>query len=548
MTRNDGSLSGPTSFDSWTSRTDMNLFQLVLKQMRQRALGTWLTLLSVLLGVGLAIAVLIVRAGSQSLLSQTDYGYDLIIGKGSPTQLVLNTVYHIENSPGNIPYSMYENLPNPRHPYAKTAVPLVVGDTYKGRRIVGTLPKMFGYTDEGSRVEEDARAFQYRPGKRFELADGRVFHPKKFEAVIGSELTKQIGLKIGDEFEAVHGAPAEGQKEHVHKEKWKVVGVLRQTHTSNDRVIFIPLVTSFAIDEHREGLEAQSKIRAAIEGAARRRRPLPCRPRLPPRLPRPRRRRSPQGTSITTTPTSRQSRREGRARATTTSMTSPRRRRRQADAHDHDDHAHAEAKPAVRPTTHDHDHEQPATTTATTSRRQRRRKTSTALMTTSTPTSIPRRGKPRLRRLRSTKVKATTTTREHGHQHEGVAHEHEAYFINADGTIEPKAPKTQWLLSAILVKTREVPINGRMLSNPLPLKYVIDASGTRDGRHAGAGDERVLQPDLRRAEHDHPDGVRLVTVVAAVGILVSIYNSVSARSARSRSCGRSARRAARCSR
>ena len=189
----------------------MNLFQLVLKQMRQRALGTWLTLLSVLLGVGLAVAVLIVRAGSQSLLAQTDYGYDLIIGKGSPTQLVLNTVYHIENSPGNIPYSMYETLAHPRHPYAKTAVPIVVGDTYRGRRIVGTLPKMFGYTDEGTRVEEDARAFQYRPGKRYELADGRVFHPKKFEAVIGSELTKQIGLKFGDEFEAVHGAPAEGQ-------------------------------------------------------------------------------------------------------------------------------------------------------------------------------------------------------------------------------------------------------------------------------------------------------------------------------------------------
>src|SRR4051794_26311927 len=97
----------------------MNLFQLVLKQMRQRALGTWLTLLSVVLGVGLAIAVLIVRSGSEALLSQTDYGYDLIVGKGSPTQLVLNTVYHIDKSPGNIPYSLYEQLANPRNPKVK---------------------------------------------------------------------------------------------------------------------------------------------------------------------------------------------------------------------------------------------------------------------------------------------------------------------------------------------------------------------------------------------------------------------------------------------
>src|SRR5215204_3093266 len=104
----------------------MNLFQLVLKQMRQRALGTWLTLLSVTLGVGLAVAVLLVRRGGESLFGQTDYGYDLIIGKGSPLQLVLNTVYHIDKSPGNIPYTLYEQLVNDRR-QVKIAIPIVVG-------------------------------------------------------------------------------------------------------------------------------------------------------------------------------------------------------------------------------------------------------------------------------------------------------------------------------------------------------------------------------------------------------------------------------------
>src|SRR3954470_3209214 len=97
----------------------MNVFQLVLKQMRQRALGTWLTLLSVLLGVALAVAVLLVRRGGESLFGQTDYGYDLIVGKGSPLQLVLNTVYHIDRSPGNISYAIYENMARPGHPQAK---------------------------------------------------------------------------------------------------------------------------------------------------------------------------------------------------------------------------------------------------------------------------------------------------------------------------------------------------------------------------------------------------------------------------------------------
>src|SRR5437660_12340575 len=101
----------------------MNLFQLVSKQMRQRALSTWLTLLSVLLGVSLAVAIMILSREGQNLFAQTDFGYDILIGppKGSPLQLTLNTVYHIDTSPGVIPYSIYEDMartdePLPGHP------------------------------------------------------------------------------------------------------------------------------------------------------------------------------------------------------------------------------------------------------------------------------------------------------------------------------------------------------------------------------------------------------------------------------------------------
>src|SRR6266481_4118499 len=89
----------------------MNLFQLVLKQMRQRALSTWLTLLSVLLGVALAVSIMIMRREAGNLFGQTDYGYDVIVGaRGSPLQLVLNTVYQIDRSPGTIPYKLFEDL------------------------------------------------------------------------------------------------------------------------------------------------------------------------------------------------------------------------------------------------------------------------------------------------------------------------------------------------------------------------------------------------------------------------------------------------------
>src|SRR5207248_9071892 len=86
----------------------VNILQLVTKQMRQRALSTWLTLLSVTLGVTLVIAILILRREGQALFGQTEYGYDVLIGpKGSPLQLTLNTVYQVDKSPGNIPYSLY---------------------------------------------------------------------------------------------------------------------------------------------------------------------------------------------------------------------------------------------------------------------------------------------------------------------------------------------------------------------------------------------------------------------------------------------------------
>ena len=134
----------------------MGTLRLVLKQMRQRALGTWLTLLSVLLGVALAISVLLMADAGQALFGQTEYGYDVIVGagRGSTTALVMNTVYHLGSSSGNLPYYVYEELNTHRrrergdkgfdfHRHVKLAVPTAVGDSYEGRRIVGTLPKMF---------------------------------------------------------------------------------------------------------------------------------------------------------------------------------------------------------------------------------------------------------------------------------------------------------------------------------------------------------------------------------------------------------------------
>jgi putative ABC transport system permease protein len=242
----------------------MNLFQLVIKQMRQRALGTWLTLLSVTLGVALAISIMILYREAGTLFGQNDYGYDVIVGKkGSDTQLVMNTVYQLDKSPGNIPHSLYEDLlHSPQYrPMVRLAVPYVVGDSYQGRyRIVGTTPNLFGFDDEGKPLPPE-KVLEYRPDQRYEIAEGRDFAPNKFEAIIGSDLVKLTDLKIGKTFRATHGMPLPGEVPDIHKTVWTVVGVLKPTHTASDRVVFLPYQSMYTIGEHEIGEIAHMYIR-----------------------------------------------------------------------------------------------------------------------------------------------------------------------------------------------------------------------------------------------------------------------------------------------
>jgi putative ABC transport system permease protein len=252
----------------------MNYFQLVLKQMRQRALSTWLTMLSVTLGVGLAIAIMILGRESQSLFGQNDYGFDAIIGKkGSKLQLVLNTIYHLDVSPGNIPFEQYTRLLDPHLPkgvpfppdnyfkYVKIAEPTVVGDTLNGQyRIVGVLPSLFGVDEHGNPLPPDD-VMDYRPGKKLEMGSGRVFAYNKFEAIVGSDIPRLTGKTVDSTFQATHGTPIPGEPPDIHMQVWKVVGVLAPTHTAIDRCVYIPLLSFYTIAEHGAGLVAQAALR-----------------------------------------------------------------------------------------------------------------------------------------------------------------------------------------------------------------------------------------------------------------------------------------------
>ena len=205
----------------------MTLGLIVRRSLSQHALSTTVTAASIALGAGLLMSVWVVKEQAQKAFAGVNSGYDAVLGaRGSKLQLVLNAVFHLESSPGNVRWEDYQAIR--AHPSVALAVPLAMGDNYRGWRIVGTTPELFERTELGS------------TGRRFRLANGRWFDPELREAVVGSFVARQLGLKVGDEFEPYHGLGFD-ENAHQHEETYVVVGLMEPSNTPADRIIWIPL-------------------------------------------------------------------------------------------------------------------------------------------------------------------------------------------------------------------------------------------------------------------------------------------------------------------
>lgn len=205
---------------------------LVLRSLRQHALSTAVTAGAAALACGLVLAVFAVTAQARDAFVR-DPGFDAVLGaRGSPLQLVLNTVFHLETSPGNIPWSLYEEFRN--DPRVEIAIPYAVGDNYRGFRIVGATPELFGV--------------EYAAGRRHTVTTGRLFDPGNREAVLGSFVAEATGLKINSRFHPSHGTGERG--DHEHEDEYVVVGILEPTNTPADRVVWIPIEGIFHMEGH----------------------------------------------------------------------------------------------------------------------------------------------------------------------------------------------------------------------------------------------------------------------------------------------------------
>lgn len=233
----------------------MMILNLIYRSLRQHAVSTIVTAASIALATGLLLTVWVVKTQSQAVFSATNSGYDAVLGaRGSKLQLVLNAIFHLEASPGNLAAADVEAVR--RHPAIKTAVPLAVGDNFYGWRIVGTTPQFFDV--------------EYQPGRRYTVeAGGKLFADGAREAVLGALAARRLQLKVGDKLHPYHGLTFDAAAKH--EEEYTVTGILAPTNTPVDRVIWIPLsgVQTMAGHDPRTATDVSAvliQLRAASAG------------------------------------------------------------------------------------------------------------------------------------------------------------------------------------------------------------------------------------------------------------------------------------------
>lgn len=213
----------------------MNIFKISLKNVLFRPYSAALTIILFAVGVALTSFLLLVGNALDEGFKKNIKGIDMVIGaKGSPLQLILASVYHIDNPTGNISKNEADKLA--RHPLVKESVQLSFGDSYKGRRIVGTSPTYLGWYDA-------------------ELNEGKIWE-KPFESVIGAHVAREFGLEIGDNFYSAHGSDANAEIHGDHP--FTVTGVLKQNGSVLDQLILTSPESIWEVHEsHSDSAEKE---------------------------------------------------------------------------------------------------------------------------------------------------------------------------------------------------------------------------------------------------------------------------------------------------
>jgi len=209
----------------------MNVLLLSWKNLINKPLSMLLSLILFALGVGLISMLLLLNKQIQEKFDKNLADIDLVIGaKGSPLQLILCNMYHIDSPTGNISIKEAKPFMNPKHPLIKKAVPLSLGDSHKGYRIVGTLPSFLELYNA-------------------KVGQGKLWE-KDFDVTIGAGVANDLKLKVGDKFNSSHGFVLDDNLIHDDSDMFKVVGILSPTGSVADQLILTNTQSIWKTHDH----------------------------------------------------------------------------------------------------------------------------------------------------------------------------------------------------------------------------------------------------------------------------------------------------------
>lgn len=193
----------------------------------------FLTLCSLVISIGLLLGIDHLRLEAKQSFTSTVAGTDLIVGaRSGQLNLLLYTVFRIGNATNNISYQHFQQIS--QHRAVAWSIPLALGDSHKGFRVLGTTPDYFKF-------------FRYGEKQPLVLAQGQAFQ-QVYQTVLGSEVAKKLNYKLGDQITLSHGVGAVSFSEH-RGQPFTVVGILAATGTPVDQSVHVSLLGIEAIHQ-----------------------------------------------------------------------------------------------------------------------------------------------------------------------------------------------------------------------------------------------------------------------------------------------------------
>lgn len=231
----------------------MHLLRIALASLANRRFTALLTVLAIALSVCLLLAVERVRTEARASFANTISGTDLIVGaRSGSVNLLLYSVFRIGNATNNIRWDSFERFAN--HRQVKWAIPISLGDSHRGYRVMGTSTAYFEH-------------YRYARSQTLKLAQGREFADDPFEVVLGAEVAQALGYGLGEKIVLAHGVATISLVKHDDK-PFTVVGVLERTGTPVDRTLHISLAGMEALHiDWQNGMPARGSAQISAEQA-----------------------------------------------------------------------------------------------------------------------------------------------------------------------------------------------------------------------------------------------------------------------------------------